>query len=94
MPLFRVLRPVWRMVARFSMDQDSQVVAEESVPPGAVFLGRALGDHWAVAFPVERLQGVVRWAHLVDRNRYPRVALAEAALRMAGGQQKPAGCSP
>lgn len=53
-----------------------------------------LGDHWAVAFPVERLQGVVRWAHLVDRNRYPRVALAEAALRMAGGQQKPAGCSP
>ena len=89
-----LLRPLWRKVAPFSIDQDSQVVAEEAVPPGATFLGRGLGDHWAVAFPVERLHGVKRWARAVDRNRYPRPALAEAALRLAGAAQRPGGCPP
>ena len=69
-----------RNLARYSQDQDSQVVAEEGILPGADFLGIAKGDHWALAVPFsDHPDPAIRKA--VDRNRFPRVALLEALVR-------------
>jgi len=74
------LRTMWELQSLYSIDQDSQMVAEEAIIPGARFLGAAKGDHWALALPF--------WEHpnqtiqkRVDWNRYPRTALLEAIVR-------------
>jgi pimeloyl-ACP methyl ester carboxylesterase len=77
----RALRSSWRKLSRFSLDQDSQVIASEGVPPGARFLGVLKGDHWAVAMPFE-LGNHALIGRLVDRNHFPRTALLEAAIRI------------
>jgi hypothetical protein len=74
------LHTMWELQSLYSIDQDSQMVAEEAIIPGARFLGAAKGDHWALALPF--------WEHpnqdvktKVDKNRYPRTALLEAIVR-------------
>ena len=74
------LHTMWELQSLYSIDQDSQMVAEEAIIPGARFLGAARGDHWALALPF--------WEHpnqdikkRVDKNRYPRTALLEAIVR-------------
>jgi hypothetical protein len=85
-----VLQDGWRQLQAFSIDQDSQMIREDAIVPGGVYLGTALGDHWAVALPFDRVEAfhpgtdpaVVQLIHrLVSHSRYPRVALFEAALR-------------
>jgi len=77
----RILQPLWDYQARFSIDQDTHVIADDAVVPGATFLAQANGDHWAVASPVELSDS--RWLReRADRNHYPRAALLEAALRV------------
>ena len=74
------LRSMWQLQATYSIDQDSQMVAEEAIVPGASFLGAANGDHWALALPFsEHPNQTIR--KKVDRNRYPRTALLEAIVR-------------
>jgi hypothetical protein len=76
----RILRGLWDYQAFFSLDQDTHVIADDAVVPGATFLAQANGDHWAVASPVELSE--VKWLRdRADRNHYPRAALLEAALR-------------
>jgi hypothetical protein len=76
----RVLRALWDYHEPFSLDQDTHVIADDAVMPGATFLAQANGDHWAVASPVELSAN--EWLRTrADRNRYPRAALLEAALR-------------
>lgn len=81
----QVLLSGWRALQAFSLEQDSQVIHEDAIVPGAAYLGIARGDHWAVALPFEHVPSTDRRARIVatsiDRNRYPRVALLEAALR-------------
>ena len=48
--------------------------------PGGLFLGTALGDHWAVALPFAEAHDSAL-DRLVDHNRYPRTALLEALVR-------------
>lgn len=76
-----VLRPLWDQVNSHSADEDSQVVAEEGILPGAAFLGIARGDHWALALPFEEMGN-----RLVTRNHFPRTALLEAVVRIVHGQ--------
>ena len=82
-----VLRPLWNRVSPYSKEQDSHIVEREAIVPGGQFLGRALGDHWAVAMPFtpnEKVSPAAR--RFIDRdiewNRFPRAALVEAAVRI------------
>jgi hypothetical protein len=75
-----VLWPLWDHVNYYSADEDSQVVFEEGILPGAAFLGIAKGDHWAVALPFFEAGNM-----LVTRNRFPRTALLEAIVRIVNG---------
>jgi hypothetical protein len=77
----RILHALWDYQARFSIDQDTHVIADDAVLPGATFLAQANGDHWAVANPMELSKN--EWLRdRSDRNHYPRAALLEAALRV------------
>jgi hypothetical protein len=83
-----VLKPLWDAVAPHAVEQDSHIVEREALVPGGRFLGRALGDHWAVAMPFtpnDKLKGKARdfVDEHVEWNRYPRAALIEAAVRVA-----------
>ena len=82
-----VLKPLWKRVAPYALEQDSHIVEREALVPGGKYLGRALGDHWAVAMPFtpnDRIMGKAR--DFVDRrvqwNRFPRAPLVEAAVRI------------
>ena len=82
-----VLLPLWKRVSPYAMEQDSHIVERESIVPGGQFLGRALGDHWAVAMPYTPNTNVTPEARrFIDRhvqwNRFPRAALVEAAVRI------------
>jgi hypothetical protein len=75
-----VLHTMWDRNSYYSIDQDSQMIAEEAVIPGAAFLGIAKGDHWALALPfLEHPVKEIRDG--VDKNRFPRTALLEAIVR-------------
>lgn len=69
-------------VSYYSADQDSQVIADEGILPGARYLGVARGDHWALALPFFETKDpkVLRY---VNQNRFPRTALLEAIVREA-----------
>jgi|RhiMethySRZTD1v2_1073278.scaffolds.fasta_scaffold01575_14 pimeloyl-ACP methyl ester carboxylesterase len=80
----KILQGLWDHVAPFAQEQDSHIVEREAIVPGGQFLGRALGDHWAVAFPFDPNPKVSAGAlRVIDKNRFPREALIEAAVRVA-----------
>ncbi len=74
----RILRPLWRQLSVYSMEQDSQMAQPEQIAPASVYLGIARADHWAVALPMENNPKLRTW---VDKNHYPRPAILEALLR-------------
>ena len=79
----KVLKPLWKRLLPYAQEQDSHIMERESVIPGGAFLGRALGDHWAVAFPfIPNPRATEHLRELADKNPYPRAALIEAALRV------------
>ena len=70
----------WRRQHLYSIDQDSQMIAEEAIIPGARFLGVARGDHWAMALPFFE-HANAEYRKKVNWNRFPRTALLEAIVR-------------
>jgi len=82
-----VLKPLWKRVSPYAVEQDSHIVEREALVPGGKYLGRALGDHWAVAMPFTPNDMIKDKARrFVDRhvqwNRFPRAPLVEAAVRI------------
>jgi hypothetical protein len=76
----RVLQGGWKQLSAYSIDQDSQVIRDDSMVPGGRFLGTARGDHWSVALPfIEANDPELN--RLVDRNTFPRTELLESAVR-------------
>jgi hypothetical protein len=73
-----VFVPFWNQLSVYSTDQDGQMAVVEQIPPGAVYLGTARADHWAVAMPFEFDS---RLTKIVNHNHYPRIALIEAMTR-------------
>jgi hypothetical protein len=79
------LQQGWNSLQPYSLEQDSQVIHEDAIVPGGTYLGMARADHWAVALPFsdvpehDPLKAFTE--KFIDKNRYPRVALFEAALR-------------
>ena len=49
------LRPLWRRLRPYSLDQDSQVIADDAAVPGGTLLAIARADHWAIALPFAEL---------------------------------------
>lgn len=85
----RFLQNGWKKLRAYSQEQDSQVIHEDAIVPGGVYLGYALADHWAIALPFDHAReyypstkpAILDWVdHFVDKNPYPRTALVEAAL--------------
>lgn len=79
----KILKPLWKRIAPYAQEQDSHLVEREAMVPGGTFLGRALGDHWAVAFPFDPNPSMPASAmQVIDKNKFPRAALVEAAVRV------------
>jgi pimeloyl-ACP methyl ester carboxylesterase len=78
----KILQVLWDKVAPHALEQDSHIIEREAIVPGGGFLGRALGDHWAVAFPFDP-NPKVKKSKWIDKNKFPREALIEAAVRVA-----------
>jgi len=70
----------WQLMSVYDSRQDSQLTKSDAVVPGAMYLGAARGDHFAVALPFESMQDA-SVTKLVDKNHYPRTALLEALVR-------------
>ena len=58
----------------------AQVIVYDQVIPGSTLLAYLNADHWAIAVPVTENHPFIG-KHFVDRNTYPRQAMAEAMLR-------------
>jgi pimeloyl-ACP methyl ester carboxylesterase len=78
----KALQKLWQRLLPYGLEQDSQVMEREAIVPGGRYLGRALGDHLAVAFPFSTTPNLPASVHeQFNRNAYPRPALIEAAVR-------------
>ena len=73
----------------YAKEHDSHIMEWEAIVPGGRFLGRAKGDHSAVAMPFYGNPKVKKRAlKIIDRNRFPRPALIEAAVRIVAEDLK------
>lgn len=79
------LQLMWDRLTPYSLDHDSQVVAEEGVIPGATYLGVVHADHWAIALPFSD-RGSPSDQRWVDQNRFPRSALLQAIVAIASSK--------
>ncbi len=77
----KVLKQAWQLLQVFGTREDSQLLVEDTLAPGAVDLGAARADHFAIALPFEFLN-VPDMQSLVDHNHFPRTALLEALVRL------------
>lgn len=75
-----VLKTTYNRLARIDPRNDSQVIFYDQVIPGSTLVAYLNADHWAIAVPIAESHPFIG-RNFVDRNRYPRQALAEALLR-------------
>jgi hypothetical protein len=76
----KMLAQTWQLMSAYDSLQDGQITKLDATLPGAVFLGSARADHFAVALPLANTDDATIKA-MVDHNRYPRTALLEAIVR-------------
>lgn len=70
----------WTIMNSFSPRNDAQLAENDAIVPGSRNLGAARSDHFALALPLENMQGgMLKMA--LDKNAYPRTALLESILR-------------
>jgi hypothetical protein len=74
------LLETWQLLATYGSVEDGQLLREDAIFPGAKYLGAALADHFAIAFPFDKSNDSAIKAGM-DKNRYPRAALLEAIVR-------------
>jgi hypothetical protein len=72
----------WTIMNGFSPRNDAQLTEQDAIIPGSMYLGAARSDHFALALPLENMQGGMLKSFL-DKNSYPRAALLESVLRFA-----------
>lgn len=75
----RMLRKNHQKLASFSLNNDSQVLAEDALIPNSELLGYANADHWALTLPLAWQWPVLRF--FLDKNDYPREILLESIVR-------------
>lgn len=77
----------WSVLNGFSSRNDAQLTEADAIVPGSMVLGAARSDHFALALPLENMQGGALKSFL-DKNSYPRAALLESVVRFALEQLK------
>ncbi len=78
----KMLLQAWKLLTAYDARTDSQILQPDALVPGGNFLGVARADHLAVALDyASSSDSAIRSA--ADHNRYPRIALFEAAVRVA-----------
>ncbi len=77
----------WAIMNGFSSRNDAQLAEADAIIPGSMVLGAARSDHFALALPLENMQGGALKS-LLDKNNYPRAALLESVVRFALEQIK------
>jgi hypothetical protein len=75
-----VLSSSYNKLSRVDARNDSQMIFYDQIIPGSTLLGFVNADHWALAVPIARSHTFLG-STFVDKNDYPREALAEAILR-------------
>ena len=75
-----LLRVPYRRLAKFDPHNDGQVTARDQVIPGSALLAFANADHWAIALPMSRFDGV-DGSTFFGRDDFPIEILVEAILR-------------
>ena len=76
----KVMVQSWTVMNSFSARNDAQLAEVDAIVPGSTVLGSARSDHFALALPLEDMQGGALKA-LLDKNTYPRAALLESLVR-------------
>jgi hypothetical protein len=76
----RMLLETWKVLTAYDPRTDSQLLLFDALVPGGNYLGILHADHLAVALNYAgSADSTIRSA--ADRNRFPRAALLEAAVR-------------
>lgn len=75
-----VLKSTHERLSLVDPRNDSQVIFYDQVIPGSTLIGYLNADHWAAAVPIAENRPFVG-RHFVDKNDFPREALAEALMR-------------
>lgn len=75
-----LLQPFYRQLAFIDPLNDGQMVFSDAVIPGGRLLGYMNADHWAIALPFEG-SNIPLADTLLDKNRFPRAQMLEAAVR-------------
>ena len=76
----RALQGSFKKLAKKDPRNDSQVIFNDQIIPGAILLGFVNADHWAIAVPVARTHAITG-STLLNRNAFPREVLLEAIIR-------------
>jgi len=74
----RALVPAWKILLRHDRRNDGQLLARDTLIPGATLLGYLDADHWSAVVNVELVHPVLGARR--DQVPFPRAALLEAIL--------------
>jgi hypothetical protein len=75
-----ILKGTHKKLSQIDPRNDSQVIFYDQVIPGSTLLGYLNADHWAAAVPIAEEHAFIG-RHFVDKNDFPRTAVAEAMMR-------------
>ena len=75
-----ILKSTYKQLSRVDPRNDSQVIFYDQVIPGSTLMGYLNADHWAVSVPIADAHPFIG-KHFVNKNNYPREAVAEALMR-------------
>jgi hypothetical protein len=76
----KMLLESWKLLSVYDSKHDSQLTRQDSIVPGAKYLGTARADHLAVGLPLEKMADKSMLSFL-DHGSYPRAALLESIVR-------------
>jgi hypothetical protein len=75
-----ILKSTHKKLSQIDPRNDSQVIFYDQVIPGSTLMGYLNADHWAAAVPIAEEHPFIG-RHFVDKNDFPRTAIAEAVMR-------------
>ena len=75
-----ILKSTHKKLSQIDPRNDSQVIFYDQVIPGSTLMGYLNADHWAAAVPIAEEHPFIG-RHFVDKNDFPRTAIAEALMR-------------
>jgi len=75
-----ILKVTHEKLSQIDPRNDGQVIFYDQLIPGSTLMGYLNADHWAAAVPIAQEHPYIG-RYFVDRNDFPRTAVAEALMR-------------